>query len=404
MEFFVTILAPDLSTVHIARYSADDIPRNAPVLADVDDINTHVGFWADQADFRFPERLNPGLSSFSDAELEAIYEDQVATFVDYQTRVALRAIERNPNADLVMVYIEQPDGSEHQFLLVDPRQPTDPRNPASIGAGQDQAKVARYAGYVENAYRVANQAVQRIMDAVGVQDGAPATDVFVVSDHGFDPFHTAVSMNNILLNAGFDLSKVRAVTSGPAVNIYINLAGREPNGTVSPSDYLALQQKLVDTLCGLRDTNPAYAFGRRGTPVFDRVFARPTPADINDPTFGRGTSAFIGQDSGDVFAMMTSGYNFDGTQSPVVPRLGDLAASAPVFSVPNFYGAHGYDPNIPDMSAILFAAGPDIRHTFIPFARNIDVAPTIEHILGVPPAGTVQGRPLFELLRFGHHD
>ena len=53
--------------------------------------------------------------TFPDTELEAIYEDQVHTFVNYQTRVALRAMERKPDADLVMVYIEQPDGSATSF-------------------------------------------------------------------------------------------------------------------------------------------------------------------------------------------------------------------------------------------------------------------------------------------------
>src|SRR5262245_11981807 len=90
--FYVSLLAPDLSTVRLARYSANAIPRNAAVLGDVDDINTHVGFWGDQADFRIPERLSPGFGPFPDAELEAMYEDQVRTFVDYQTRVTLRAI------------------------------------------------------------------------------------------------------------------------------------------------------------------------------------------------------------------------------------------------------------------------------------------------------------------------
>jgi len=33
---------PDLSTVNIARYSANFIPRNPAVLADVDDINNNV--------------------------------------------------------------------------------------------------------------------------------------------------------------------------------------------------------------------------------------------------------------------------------------------------------------------------------------------------------------------------
>jgi hypothetical protein len=130
--YYVSVLAPDLSTLHIAQYSVNDPPPNAPVQSTVDDINHNVGFWADQADFRFPERIDPGLTNFADEELEAIFEDQVAHFVDYQTRVALRAIQQNRNADLVLVYIEQPDGSEHQFLLTDPRQATSPTNPQSI--------------------------------------------------------------------------------------------------------------------------------------------------------------------------------------------------------------------------------------------------------------------------------
>lgn len=141
--FYVSRLAPDLSTVHFVRYSANYIPRNQAVLSFVDDINNNVGFWANQSDYRFPERLNPGLENFSDGELEAIYEDQVRNFVDYQTNVALRAINQNRNADLAMFYIEQPDGSEHQFLIIDPRQATNSRDPNSIGANQDRDKIAR---------------------------------------------------------------------------------------------------------------------------------------------------------------------------------------------------------------------------------------------------------------------
>ena len=109
--YFVSLLAPDLSTVHLTRYGANFIPRNAPVIADVDDINNNVGFWSPQPDFRIPERLSPGFTAFPDLELEAIYEDQVKTFIRYQSQLARRAILRNPGADLVMIYIEEPDGS-----------------------------------------------------------------------------------------------------------------------------------------------------------------------------------------------------------------------------------------------------------------------------------------------------
>src|SRR5262245_16757017 len=131
--FFVSHMAADLSTVRFARYAANFIPRNAPVLAVVDDVNGHAGFWRPQPDFRIPERLSPGFGPFPDLELEAMYLDQVESFTAYQTTVALHAITSNAEADLVMVYLEQPDGSGHQFTLTDRRQATDPSDPRTIG-------------------------------------------------------------------------------------------------------------------------------------------------------------------------------------------------------------------------------------------------------------------------------
>jgi phosphodiesterase/alkaline phosphatase D-like protein/predicted AlkP superfamily pyrophosphatase or phosphodiesterase len=401
--FFAGNVASDLSSVNIARYSGAYIPRPAEspgVVANVDDIVNNIGNWAPQADFRFPERINPGLANFTDAELEALYEDQVKTFVDYQTSVLLRSIKQNPNADLVLGYIEQPDGSEHQFLLTDPRQATDFTNPNSIGSGQDAAKVARYAKYVEVAYQAANSAVQKVIDAVGVDaSGKPNSDIIVTSDHGFSPFHTAVSMNNLLKNAGFDNNKVRAVVSGPAVNIYINLEGREAAVAgvtqVKVAEYLTLQKQVIDLLKGYVDTNPNYTNGATSVGVFDKIYNRDATGatTANDIINARGT--FIGQDTGDVFALLKTGYNFDGTQTTPVIRKGDpVAPTTAVLSVPNFYGAHGYDPTLPEMKAIFYAAGPDIVQQTLGSVRNIDIAPTIEKILDVTPAATVNGKAI----------
>lgn len=63
----------------------------------------------------------------------------------------------------------------------------------------------------------------------------------------------------------------------------------------------------------------------------------------------------------------------------------------PILSVPNFYGAHDYDPQLLRMSAIFYTAGPDVGKEALPQIRTIDVAPTIANILDVPPAATVQG-------------
>lgn len=390
--YYVTQLAPDLSLIRLARYSANFVPSTALVAADVNDINTTVGFWAPQPDFRIPQRISPGFTPFPDEELEAIYADLVDTFTDYQTRLALRAIERYPNADLVMVYFEQPDGSFHQFLLTDPRQPSNPLDPNSIGAGQDAGKVARYAQYRARAYQAANQAVQRLINAVGVDaNGVPNSNFIVTSDHGFEPFHTAVQFNNFLSANGINPGKVRAITSGPAVNLYINLQGREPDGNVTPAEYVALHKQLRNLLHAATDTNPTYA-GNRPFRIFPKIYTRPLPANANDPSLGRLTSKNIGQDSGDIFAMLAPGYNFDGGQN--LRRVGDPATGPIIYSVPTFYGAHGHDPELPNMSSVFYAAGPNIAAGTLNKVRNIDIAPTISEILGVNPVATVEGDAL----------
>jgi len=132
------------------------------------------------------------------------------------------------------------------------------------------------------------------------------------------------------------------------------------------------------------------------------VWARPT--DCGRPGFC--TDRTFGQDTGDVLALMVEGYNFDGTQAPPVPRLGDGAAAASSgYSVPNFYGAHGHDSNLPSMSAILYAAGPSLKEDKeIKVVHNVDIAPTILEIFGVTPAPTVDGAVIRKILKMHHDD
>jgi len=403
--YFVSLLAADLSTVRFARYSASFIPRNAPVLAVVDDINNNVGFWAPQPDFRIPERLSPGFGTFPDLELEAMYHDQVGTWTAYQIQVALRAIAQNPSADLVMIYFEQPDGSGHQFTLTDPRQATNPLDATTVGTpgnppgaiGQDADKIARYDGYLKFAYQQANAAVEAILNAVGSRpNGEPLRDVFVVSDHGMAPFHTAVSLRNLLANAGVNVSLLGLRSTGPAANVYVNLQGREAGGTVTPADYPALVTQIATVLRTAIDPNTFYNPG--AARLFSDVLTRPN--DCGFPGFC--TNADIGQDTGDVVALMIEGYNFDGIQSPGVARLGDgpFNATTTVYSVPNFYGAHGHNSELPSMSAILYAAGPSLKqHRKLEVIHNIDIAPTVMEILGVTPASTVDGVVIPKILR-----
>jgi arylsulfatase A-like enzyme len=52
------------------------------------------------------------------------------------------------------------------------------------------------------------------------------------------------------------------------------------------------------------------------------------------------------------------------------------------------------------MSAILYAAGPNIRQgQKLGVVHNIDIAPTVMEILGVAPAPTVDGEAILTILR-----
>lgn len=408
--YYVVNMNANLSEVKFIRYGAAFIPRNAAVIGDVTDVNNNVGFWAPQPDFRIPERIPASaFIGFTDKELEATHEDQVKTWTKYQTQVALHAIDQNPDADLVMLYFEQPDGSEHQYLLTDPRQATNPANAASIGAQQDHAKVARYAKYIQNSYQRANSAVEAIIKKVGKRFGVPRSNIIVVSDHGFAPFHTAVGAGNLLNAAltagGFSTSlngtSIVIRTSGPAANIYVNLAGRESGGTVDNATYQALVDAVANYLQNVTDPNPTFNGSLTNQKLFTHVFVRPQPPACAQAV-GFCTSADVGQDSGDIVALLDVGYNFDGTQTPGIARKGDPAfnAATTVLSVPNFYGAHGHHASIPAMSASFFAAGPNIRSgVVVDQMHNIDVAPTIMQLLGVPAAPTVDGTAVSQILK-----
>jgi predicted AlkP superfamily phosphohydrolase/phosphomutase len=132
------------------------------------------------------------------------------------------------------------------------------------------------------------------------------------------------------------------------------------------------------------------------------VFVRPQPPNCAQP-IGFCTSPDVGQDSGDIVALLDVGYNFDGTQTPGIARKGDPAYSAAstVLSVPNFYGAHGHHASIPSMSASFYAAGPNIKTgVVVNQMHNIDVAPTIMQLLGVPFAPeSMDGSPVSQILK-----
>jgi hypothetical protein len=131
-----------------------------------------------------------------------------------------------------------------------------------------------------------------VLQEVGLdRDGEPRSNVIVVSDHGMAPFHTAVNVGNLLRNAGVDTTKIGIRTSGPAVHVYVDLAGREQAGAVDTATYLTLVDQVATVLRGAQDPNPF--FNPRAARLFSDVWKRPTdcgPASAPTRTWAR-TSA-----------------------------------------------------------------------------------------------------------------
>jgi len=264
--------------------------------------------------------------------------------------------------DLLLTWQDPFDSAGHQFLMRSERQ-----------FNYSEGTAVEYDGFYKDAARIADQSLETMLSAIDLEKAT----VFLVGDHGMTLIHTSVYVNTILENAGLltldsqnsviiNKSKAFAITSGGAVHIYINLAGREKEGgIVSDDEYPIIQNQIIDLLKDLQDPET-------GQPVFERVLSH-------------NELAALGLDhpnSGDVFAQANPGYVLDSW------RGNDFT-----FAQSNYYGQHGYDSSIPDMHTIFFAAGAGIVPTESPLppVRIIDYAPTIAYLLGFQPAGTIDG-------------
>ncbi len=202
------------------------------------------------------------------------------------------------------------------------------------------------------------------------------TDLFIVSDHGFSTVDRAVDLTAILQKAGFPTVRSSVKTPRPGEILYVPLGG-SAQFYVSGHDP-ALVQRLA---AFLQTTDFA-------GPIFTR--------EALPGTFALRTVRLETPDSPDLlFSYRWS----DGQNLSGVPGL--LAADA---RRPG-YGTHASLSRY-DIHNTLVAAGPDIRAHFrdtLPTA-NVDVAPTIAHLLGLDAAEKMDGRILLEALAAVDYD
>jgi predicted AlkP superfamily phosphohydrolase/phosphomutase len=137
---------------------------------------------------------------------------------------------------------------------------TDPKNPT-----YDAASAVQYGGALEEFYEQIDQVLGEILPTLD-----ESTTLLVLSDHGFAPYRRSFNLNTWLLNngyivrkpgatddsgepfAGVDWSQTRAYGMG-LNGLYVNMKGRETNGTVDPAQTDALLREIREKLLAIHD-------------------------------------------------------------------------------------------------------------------------------------------------------
>lgn len=256
------------------------------------------------------------------------------------TRAACFVIERHqPN--LVMYHTLNSDSTHHRY---------GPGSPPSISA-----------------LALADQLLGRVLRSIDAGGRRERTTVIVTTDHGFRKVDKYVHANVVLKQAGLlqaagptiTRCDAYAGTQGGIAFVYVTDPARR-------AELLPRLRQLFAATEGVAEVIDAAT----GAPAL----GMPTPAE--NPGMG------------DLILYPKPGYAF--SAAPV----GEAAAGPAT----NYGGTHGYSSADPELDGIFVAAGAGIRTGVkLDRVRNLDVAPTIARLLGVP-LPDVEGRVLEEIL------
>ncbi len=177
--------------------------------------------------------------------------------------------------------------------------------------------------------------------------------------------------------------------------MYVNLAGRDPEGIVRPEDYETVQAQIQDALLAVRDPET-------GERVVELAITNREAAAL-----GQG-----GERAGDVIYAMRPGYSGDTNWFPLTADGATVVRVGPQhhieadfgdrkFIAGKFGSVHGC--SLPTVSlgrgtelATFMLAGPGIRAGYAraEHPELVDVAPTIADWIGIPAPRQAQGRVL----------
>ncbi|MET0145319.1 MAG: 5'-nucleotidase C-terminal domain-containing protein [Ilumatobacteraceae bacterium] len=405
----VETLAPDLSKVRLFHTSVTRAIASWPNWEGDQGYTNFEDFVADNfpssqaADFAV---LEAGIVSEDTYVEQGVYWEQL-----YHPLIEYVLDHYQP--DLALVGYPTTDEFQHQFLgLVTPRLANGQRNPAYDDVqvnGTPDGLVAERSGYIQRAYEGAD-ATMRLAQEWMHDD---SLNTFVASDHGFAPQFLAIDASKVLVDLGLlsrpqtsncrpatgeTIGKAKACFAGGALQIYLNLAGRDPTGgglqQVAAIDEAATVARIRAAFAALTDPNDWTGDGvPEGWPLIDRMY---TKAEARYIPNGRTSTADMSNATrtGDLVVFANTPYQFD------------AATPGTLVALSAFFGQHGYVPDVRNknanvnMHATFLAGGPAIAKAQVT-ARSIDLAPTAAFLLGIPVPGQSQGQVLLDAVKTG---
>ncbi len=255
--------------------------------------------------------------------------------------------------DVLMVETHAPDYASHFFL-----------SQADEISGAAPETIHRCREGLRRTYESVDQMIGQIAELADEE-----TVVLICADHGGTPNQfRAVDIEKVLEETGFivkrtdgtiDWTKTRAANVG-LVHIFINLAGREPNGIVAQEDYEAIQREIIAALHAYRDAET-------GRHPFSLAVTRADAEMLN----------LHGDLVGDVVYALRP--EFDGAHGKQLPSIS--------------FGIGGQHSTF-----ILSGAGVRKGVALERQVRVVDVAPTICYLLGLPMPTNVEGGVVYEAL------
>ncbi len=270
-----------------------------------------------------------------------VKEVPAADLVRRTADVAIEYALRELNPDVLLVWFPEPDTSQHAF-----------------GVDSDEAR---------QMYSLADSQLGRILKAIdGSQGDKP--DVFVVSDHGYSTIDSIIDVHAELASEGFGPDNgedsVIVAENGGSILLYVPAKSRE------------LTDRLLKWLV---DQEWVGAIAIDLTAQGSGAFASISDIGLDGPRAPDIAVAMRSTDTGSLAPLARSGAAASGRRVGV--------------------GSHGGGSGA-ELHNTLIASGP----SFISGLRsdlpsgNIDVAPTVLELLGIPLADHFRGRVLGEAI------